>query len=68
MNMSEHAEQLEELMTVGDVAQTLRVPVSWIYDRTRRRGKARIPNIKLGKYLRFKRAEVQQWLEELREI
>jgi len=57
----------EELMTVADVAGALKVPVSWVYDRTRRRGKARIPNFKLGKYLRFRPAEIRDWLKGLQE-
>ena len=62
-----YAELNEELMTVDDVAQALQVPISWVYGRTRRRGKARIPNIKLGKYVRFRKADVEAWLEGLRE-
>jgi predicted DNA-binding transcriptional regulator AlpA len=62
-----YAELNEELMMVGDVAQFLQVKNSWIYGRTRRRGKARLPHIKLGKYLRFRKAEILRWLEELQE-
>ena len=50
-------------MTVAEVAEFLKVPVSWVYDRTRRRGCERIPHLKLGKYLRFRAVEVQQWLQ-----
>lgn len=57
----------DELMTVAEVAEALKVPVSWVYDRTRRGGKARMPNFKLGKYLRFRPVEIREWLQELRE-
>ena len=32
-----HPLQSTELLTVKDVAEILRVPVSWVYDRTRKR-------------------------------
>lgn len=57
----------DELLTVTDVAELLRVPVSWVYDRTRRRGIERIPHLKLGKYLRFRPSEVREWLQRLQE-
>lgn len=53
----------EELLTVADIAQILRVPKSWVYDRTRKRGLERLPHLKLGKYLRFQLPEVLQWLD-----
>ena len=56
-----------ELLTVGEVAQSLKVPVSWVYERTRRRGSERMPHIKLGKYLRFELTSVRSWLETMRE-
>lgn len=55
-----------ELLTVSEIAKTLKVPVSWIYERSRRRGSERIPHIKLGKYLRFEITAVQNWLTGLR--
>lgn len=51
-----------DLMTVAETARVLHVPVSWVYERTRRRGVDRIPHIKLGKYLRFEINAVQKWL------
>lgn len=50
------------LMDVAETASMLRVPVSWVYERTRRRGKERIPHLKLGKYLRFEITSVREWL------
>ena len=57
----------DELLTVAEVAKLLKVPVSWVYERTRRRGVERIPHLKLGKYLRFHACEVREWLQRLRE-
>lgn len=58
----------EELLTVHEIAAILKVPVSWVYERTRRRGIERLPHVKLGKYLRFRMPEIQEWLEQYREI
>jgi excisionase family DNA binding protein len=54
------------LLTVEDVAKLLRVPVSWVYERTRHRGLNRLPGFRLGKYWRFREAEVFAWLERQR--
>jgi len=51
------------LLTVGEVAQLLQVPVSWIYARTRHRSKDRLPGYRLGKYWRFDRGEILAWVE-----
>lgn len=59
---------IQELLTVDEIAAFLKVPASWIYERTRRRGMERIPHVKLGKYLRFSLAEVRNWLEQLRKF
>ena len=55
-----------DLMDVAEMARMLHVTVSWVYERTRRRGKDRIPHIKLGKYLRFEIAVVREWLSSQR--
>lgn len=55
-----------ELLTVSEIARSLNVPVSWVYERTRRRGSDRIPHVKLGKYLRFESGLVRNWLNGLR--
>lgn len=55
------------LLTVEDVAEILRVPVSWVYERTRRRGMDRIPGFRLGKYWRFREPDVLAWLDRQRD-
>jgi excisionase family DNA binding protein len=47
----------DQLVTPQEMAAILNVPVSWIYQRTRL-GPEAIPHIKMGKYVRFKPAEV----------
>ncbi len=59
--------ELPQIMTVDEAATMLRVPKSWVYERTRRRGAEQIPHIKLGKYLRFERASIRTWVESMRE-
>ncbi len=59
--------ELNRLLTVGEVAELLRVPRSWVYERTRKRGLERLPHLKLGKYLRFEEGAVREFLEQQRE-
>jgi len=54
------------LLTVEEVAELLKVPVSWVYERTRRRGLTRLPGFRLGKYWRFDEGEIRVWLERQR--
>ena len=57
---------MDELLTVDELAAWLKVPPSWIYERTRRRGEGRLPFIKLGKYLRFEAVAVRAYLARQR--
>ena len=57
---------VESLLTVKEVAEILRVPVSWVYERTRRRGGERLPHVKVGKYLRFRQSDLAAYVETLR--
>lgn len=43
------------LIDVRELAQILNVPVSWLYEHTR---KGAIPSIRVGKYVRFNPQEV----------
>lgn len=56
----------EALLTIDEVSELLRVPVSWVYERTRRRGADRIPGFRLGKYWRFREADLLAWIERQR--
>ena len=51
------------LLTVGEVAEMLHVPVSWVYGRMRKRSTERLPGYRLGKYWRFRETEVLAWVE-----
>lgn len=47
----------ESLVTPQEMAQILKIPVSWIYQHTRL-GQEAIPHIRMGKYVRFNPTEV----------
>jgi excisionase family DNA binding protein len=49
-------------MTAGEVAQLLGVPKTWVYQQSRR---GRIPTVTLGRYRRYRREAIQDWLQEL---
>jgi excisionase family DNA binding protein len=65
-NVNQNSFDTNELLTVNEVAALLRVPVSWVYDRTRKRSLDRLPGIRLGKYWRFRQTEVLAWVESQR--
>jgi len=50
------------LVDVQEMARILRVPKSWIYQRTQY-GRKAIPFIKVGKYLRFEPDKVIDFLK-----
>jgi excisionase family DNA binding protein len=50
------------LLTVQEVSEMLKVPVSWVYEHTRERGAKRLPHLKLGKYIRFEEHAVREFL------
>ena len=54
------------LLNVHQVAELLQVPVSWVYERVRKRSLERLPGYRLGKYWRFREAEVLTWIERQR--
>ena len=56
-----------ELLTINEMAEKLKVPLSWIYSRTRITGPGSIPRINVGKYLRFVESEVIEWLKNQKE-
>jgi excisionase family DNA binding protein len=58
----------DALLTVEEVAELLKVPVGWVYERTRLRGINRLPGFRLGKYWRFSEGEVLDWLQRQRAV
>ncbi len=50
----------EVLLTAHDVAEILRVEDSWVYRRAR---EGDLPCRRIGRYVRFTRGDIDQWLE-----
>ena len=62
-------DDVDELLTVDEVAALLKVSRSWVYERTRARHSdtsTRLPHIKIGKYVRFDRQAIRSFLERCR--
>ena len=62
-----NTKDLFELLTPAELAQRLKVPTSWVRERTRSRdlqGNDAIPHLRLGRYIRFQwgSPELQAWL------
>jgi predicted DNA-binding transcriptional regulator AlpA len=57
----------QNLIGVNGLSEILGVPSSWIYARTRLKGKEQIPCIRCGKYIRFRIDEVMEWLQRQNE-
>jgi hypothetical protein len=51
---------------VGDVARLLNVPVSWVYERCREGATNPLPHLKLGKYLRFSKSALANYMDSVR--
>src|SRR5881296_3028199 len=51
-------------LTVQELAQLLKVKVSWIYDRTRCTGPELIPHVRFGRQIRFhlESEDFQSWI------
>jgi len=52
----------EPLLTASDVAALLGVSEDWIYSESRA---GRIPHVKLGRNVRFRRSSIDTWIAEL---
>jgi excisionase family DNA binding protein len=50
----------DRLLTADEVAAMLSVPVSWVRESTR---SGAIPVVELGRYRRYRAADVEAWLE-----
>ena len=57
---------MSRLLTVGEVAALLNVPRKWVYRRVGLTPPEGIPHVKVGKYLRFREADLRDYVERLR--
>jgi excisionase family DNA binding protein len=59
---------LDELLTVADAARLLKVTASCVYEHTRNDAEDRLPVVKVGKYLRFDRRDLREYINSKREV
>jgi len=52
----------EDILTPEEVAARLKVPESWVYEKTRARCRNPMPCLRLGRYIRFDWNAVINWL------
>ena len=58
----------KNLLSVDELAESLNVPKSWVYSRTRESGADAMPRIKVGKYCRFVLNDVLDWLKSQNDV
>jgi excisionase family DNA binding protein len=59
---SQRTSEDRDLLTAEEVADLLRVTPAWVYAATRRH---RIPHIRLGRYVRYRRDALAAWMDQL---
>ena len=52
----------DKLLTADDVAELLGVPKTWVYEQSRL---GRIPTVTLGRYRRYRREAIDEWVREM---
>jgi excisionase family DNA binding protein len=55
----------EQLLTAREVAQRYSVPETWVYEQARL---GKLPSVQLGRYVRFRLAEVEKTIAGVKEI
>ncbi|HXT74372.1 MAG TPA: helix-turn-helix domain-containing protein [Candidatus Angelobacter sp.] len=55
----------KDILTPEELAEKLKVGISWVYEKSRARGKHNgvpLPCLRLGRYLRFSWPDVVEWM------
>lgn len=52
-----------DLLTPDELAARLKVPRSWVYEKTRARSRDPLPVMRIGKYMRFHWPQIVVWLQ-----
>ena len=53
-----------QILTPTELAERLKVSERWVYEKSRRRCRTRLPAMRIGRYLRFDWVEVSAWLRK----
>jgi excisionase family DNA binding protein len=53
------------LFTIKEAAEALRIPISWLYERTRRNA---IPCRRIGKYVRFTEGDLKEIISSSEQV
>jgi hypothetical protein len=56
---------MEQLLTVEEVAEWLRVQPAWVLAHSNGNRRPLLPSIKVGRYRRFRKEEIERFIEEL---
>jgi hypothetical protein len=62
LESSNFSTELGDILTPEELAERLKVDVSWIYEKRRPRCKNPIPAIPMGKIIRFDWDKIVEWL------
>jgi len=52
----------ENILTPEELADRLKVPRTWVFEKTRSRCQNPIPHFRIGRYIRFDWTRVVEWL------
>jgi len=61
--MNHQTKNTDALILPEQMAAELNVKPSWLYRQTMSRGQGSIPRVMVGKYLRFNRDDVFDWIK-----
>jgi excisionase family DNA binding protein len=60
---------MNEILTIAEAAELLKMTPSQIYSMTRRRARVRMPEpipfMKINSHIRFRRCDLERWLQKL---
>ncbi len=62
MQPSTPAVSPQDILTPEELAARLKVPLSWVREKTRGRQKNPLPVLRIGRYIRFNWPAVAAWL------
>lgn len=56
----------EDILTPRELSKRLKLPLSWVYEKTRKGGRYNkpLPVLRCGRYLRFSWVDVCAWLRQ----